>query len=128
MSGATFFAVAFGGAVGALGRYVLSNGLQGMLGTAFPWGTMGVNVSGSFFMGLLFAVIVRGDVPPEFQALVAVGVLGSFTTFSTFSLETLTLLQEGAWVRATVYAMGSLALGLAAVAAGFLLAGGYRRP
>lgn len=128
MSGATLVAVGVGGALGATARYLVSGGLQGMLGDAFPWGTLGVNVSGSFLLGLLFAAVVRGSIPPEFQALLAVGILGSFTTFSAFSLETLALIQEGAWVRAATYALGSLALGLAAVAAGMALAGGLRRP
>ncbi|HSM06455.1 MAG TPA: fluoride efflux transporter CrcB [Longimicrobiales bacterium] len=128
MSGATLVAVGVGGALGATARYLVAGGLQGMLGDAFPWGTLGVNVSGSFLLGLLFAAVARGSIPPEFQALLAVGILGSFTTFSAFSLETLALIQEGAWVRAATYALGSLALGLAAVAAGMALAGGLRRP
>ena len=128
MSGATLVAVALGGALGALLRTFVSSGLQGMLGPAFPWGTLGVNVSGSFLMGILFAAVQRGTIPPEFQALLAVGLLGSFTTFSAFSMETLTLLQEGAWIRAVTYAAGSVVLGLGAVAAGFALAGGFRRP
>jgi len=128
MSGATLVAVALGGALGALLRTFVSGGLQGMLGPAFPWGTLGVNVSGSFLMGILFAAVQRGTIPPEFQALLAVGLLGSFTTFSAFSMETLTLLQEGAWIRAVTYAAGSVVLGLGAVAAGFALAGGFRRP
>jgi CrcB protein len=98
-----------------------------MLGPAFPWGTLGVNVSGSFLMGVLVAALERGTLPPEFQALLAVGILGSFTTFSAFSLETLALLQDGAWGRALAYALGSLALGLLGVAAGMALAGGFRR-
>jgi CrcB protein len=121
-------AVALGGALGASGRYVLSSTLQALLGEGFPWGTLGVNLLGSFLLGLLFAAVQREAIPPEFQALLAVGVLGSFTTFSTFSLETLSLLQEGAWGRALIYAFGSLLLGLAGVALGVSLAGGLRRP
>lgn len=127
MTTATLLAVALGGALGALGRYLLSTGLQEWLGPAFPWGTLGVNLAGSFLLGLLVAVVQRGAIPPEFQALLAVGALGSFTTFSTFSLETVSLLQEGAWGRAATYVATSLLLGLAAVAAGIALAGGLRR-
>lgn len=128
MNSTTLLAVALGGALGASGRYVLSSTIQGLLGDRFPWGTMGVNLLGSFLLGLLFAAVQREAFPPEFQALLAVGVLGSFTTFSTFSLETLSLLHEGAWGRALIYALGSLFLGLAAVALGVWLAGGLRRP
>ncbi len=127
MNGATLLAVALGGAFGATARYLVSSGLQGMLGPAFPWGTLGVNVSGSFLMGVLVASLERGTFPPEFQALLAVGILGSFTTFSAFSLETLALLQDGAWGRALAYVLGSVALGLMGVAAGMALAGGFRR-
>jgi CrcB protein len=123
----TFLAVALGGALGASGRYVLSTALQRLLGDGFPWGTLGVNLLGSFLLGLLFAAVQREAIPPEFQGLLAVGVLGSFTTFSTFSLETLTLFHEGAWGRAIAYVLGSLLLGLAAVALGVSLAGGLRR-
>lgn len=127
MTSTTLWAVALGGALGASGRYLLSTVLQRLLGDGFPWGTLGVNLLGSFLLGLLFAAIQREAIPPEFQGLLAVGVLGSFTTFSTFSLETLTLLHEGAWGRAATYALGSLVLGLAAVALGVALAGGLRR-
>ena len=119
---AVLVAVALGGAVGAVGRYGLSAWVQG-LGAGFPWGTLSVNVSGSLLMGVLAGLLQRGIVPPEFQALAAVGILGSFTTFSAFSLEALQLLQAGAWVRASAYVAGSVLLGLAAVALGVRLTG-----
>ncbi len=127
MTTATLLAVALGGALGALGRYLLSTGLRGWLGPDFPWGTLGVNLLGSFALGFLFALVQRQAIPPEFQALLAVGVLGSFTTFSTFSLETFALVQEGAWGKAVWYVGSSLVLGFAAVAVGIALAGGLRR-
>jgi CrcB protein len=86
-----------------------------------------VNLLGSFALGFLFALVQRQAIPPEFQALLAVGVLGSFTTFSTFSLETFALVQEGAWGKAVWYVGSSLVLGFAAVAVGIALAGGLRR-
>ncbi len=87
----------------------------------FPWGTLAVNVVGSFLMGGLAAALQRGAVPPEVQALAAVGILGSFTTFSAFSLETIQLLHEGAWARALAYIGVSVGVGLLAVVAGMRL-------
>lgn len=131
MTLATLLAVALGGAVGALGRYVMSVGLQARIqdwsGVGFPWGTLGVNLLGCLLLGIFFALVQRYDLPAELQALLAVGLLGSFTTFSTFSLETLQLLQEGDWGKAAVYVVVSLLLGIAAVAVGIALAGGVRR-
>lgn len=132
MTAATLLAVALGGALGALGRYVLSTGLQtrlqGWTGVGFPWGTLGVNLLGCLLLGVFFALVQRQDLPGELQALLAVGVLGSFTTFSTFSLETVELLQDGDWGKAAAYVVVSLLLGIAAVAGGIALAGGVRRP
>lgn len=116
-------AVAFGGAVGAVGRYTLSTWIQGALGGSFPWGTLGVNVVGSFLMGVLVAAVQRGSLPPEFQTLAAVGILGSFTTFSAFSLETVSLLQEGAWARGVSYVAASVLVGLAAIITGMWIMG-----
>jgi CrcB protein len=118
---ATLIAVAGGGAAGALGRYGLSVWVQRGLGMGFPWGTLAVNVVGSFLMGGLAAALQRGAVPPEVQALAAVGILGSFTTFSAFSLETIQLLHEGAWARALAYIGVSVGVGLLAVVAGMRL-------
>lgn len=123
MGPATLVAVALGGAVGALGRYTLSTWLQNLLGPSFPWGTLGVNLLGSLLMGMLFAAVQKGALPPEFQTLAAVGILGSFTTFSAFSLETVRLLQEGAWERALAYVGVSVVMGVAAVLLGIRIVG-----
>lgn len=94
-------AIAGGGAIGALSRYWVSTGVYGLLGREFPWGTLAVNVLGSFAMGLLYILMLeRSVMTPELRAAVLVGFLGSFTTFSTFSLETLTLVQQGEMPRA----------------------------
>ena len=119
---ATLLAVTLGGAVGALGRYLLSTWAQG-LGDNFPWGTLSVNLLGCFLMGVVVALLQRGTLPAEVQALATVGVLGSFTTFSAFSLETVRLLQEGDWDRALAYVGVSVVIGLGAVVAGMRLAG-----
>ncbi|MDT8340989.1 MAG: fluoride efflux transporter CrcB [Longimicrobiales bacterium] len=123
MSPATLAAVAVGGAVGALGRFGLASWVQHTLGAGFPWGTLAVNLTGSFLMGSLAGALQRGLLPPEAQVLAAVGILGSFTTFSAFSLENVRLLQEGAWGRALVYMAASVGVGLMAALAGLALAG-----
>ena len=88
----------------------------------FPWGTLAVNLLGSFVLGLVVRAAELGELSPTMRAFLAVGVCGAFTTFSTFSWETLALMQAGAWTRAAAYAVGSLLLGLAAVGLGLLVA------
>ncbi|WP_022949257.1 fluoride efflux transporter FluC [Methylohalobius crimeensis] len=93
------FAIAFGGAVGALLRFFISSGVSAWLGPGFPYGTLVVNVLGSYLIGLMSEALLleRVAVATEFRAGVLVGLFGSLTTFSTFSVETLALLQQGAW-------------------------------
>ena len=90
-------AIALGGSVGAVVRFLVANGIYGWLGRGFPYGTLFVNVSGSFLMGLLTELLVqRFAVTAEYRAAVLVGFLGAYTTFSTFALETVLLFdQEG---------------------------------
>ncbi|MDH5444282.1 MAG: fluoride efflux transporter CrcB [Gammaproteobacteria bacterium] len=93
--------IALGGALGAVMRYLVSTGVHSILGRGFPYGTLTVNVMGSFAMGFLFVYLMeRSSLGPEWRALILIGFLGAFTTFSTFSIETLNLLQSGAIVRA----------------------------
>lgn len=116
--------VASGGALGATARYLAAGWVQDFTGGFFPWGTMTVNVAGSFLLG--FAMIWLQDTlaSAEMRNLVTIGFLGSFTTFSTFSYETLAMMRDGEWWRAGGYAAGSLFLGLLAVVAGGALAAG----
>lgn len=114
----TLLAVASGGAFGAVARYLASGWVQDWTGGFFPWGTFFVNALGSFLMGLSMVWLQSSMTSSEMRSLVTIGILGSFTTFSTFSYEALGLLRDGAWWRAGGYVAGSVVLGLAAVVAG----------
>ena len=97
-------------------RYGASLGVYSLLGRGFPYGTLFVNVSGSLLMGVLSIVMLeRFNVGPEWRAAILVGLLGSFTTFSTFSLETLNLLEQGDVMRAMANIAFSVIVCLAAV-------------
>ena len=90
-------AVAAGGALGALLRYGMSLGVHGLLGRGFPYGTLTVNVTGSLAMGVLYVLLLeRSALGPEWRLALLVGLLGSFTTFSSFAIETLVLV-DGAY-------------------------------
>jgi CrcB protein len=116
-------AIAGGGALGAMARFGVSTGVYRWLGRDFPWGTLTVNGLGSFAMGLLFVLLLeRALLAPELRAAVLIGFLGSFTTFSTFSLETLTLIEQGEAVRALLNVLGSVLLCLGACWAGIIAA------
>jgi CrcB protein len=93
-------AVASGGAAGAVGRYALSYLVNQATGAVFPWGTLAVNLLGSFLLGFLTGLAVESFVSPRMRALFGVGFLGSFTTFSTFALESLNLMRRGEWMAA----------------------------
>lgn len=109
-----------GGAIGSAFRYGLAVWLQSWLHVGgFPWWTLIANVLGSFLIGLVMAGFLNGSLPEASRLFFAVGVLGGFTTFSSFSYETLTLLQKGETAKALLYVASSLLLGLLAVVAGF---------
>ena len=116
-------AIAAGGALGALMRYWVSNGAYQLLGRDFPYGTLAVNVLGSLAMGLLYVLLVeRSAAAPEWRALLLVGVLGAFTTFSAFSIETLNLLEDGALLRAVLNIVLSVVVCVAAAWLGVVVA------
>ncbi len=125
----TLLVVALGGATGAIARYLLSGWVQATSGGSFPWGTLLVNASGCLALGFVavwLQTLVSADGP---RALITIGFLGSFTTFSAFSFEALTLLRAGEWWRAGGYTLGSVAIGILAVALGAALAGWtFQRP
>ncbi|MFS0553213.1 fluoride efflux transporter CrcB [Brevibacillus sp. 179-C9.3 HS] len=115
-----WIAVAVGGAVGSLGRYLLSLAANQ---PGWPWGTWVANVSGSLIIGILFVVgKERGFLSPALYLLFATGVMGGFTTFSSFSLEVVSFWGEGQLLRGTMYALLSLGVSLLSCAAGIWLA------
>jgi len=115
-------AIAVGGAGGALLRFWCSQGVHAFLGRGFPYGTLTVNVAGSLLMGLLFVLLTEREfVPAEWRALLLIGVLGSFTTFSTFSVETLNLVEQGELMKAALNILFSVSLCLIACWAGIIL-------
>jgi CrcB protein len=116
-----FLMIAAGGAFGAVARYGLSGMVQSLMNTAFPAGTLVVNSLGSILLGLSFHLLEGVGLSPEVRSLVTIGFLGAFTTFSTFSYESLVLLEGGEWGRAGVYMGGSVALGILGVALGIIL-------
>lgn len=122
MNAQTILAVAVGGAAGSVGRYVVMSAVGQWLGSGFPWGTLLVNVLGSFIMGVLVELSALAWSPsPEIRALLVVGVLGGFTTFSTFSLDVGYLIERHQTAAAAVYAIASVALSVGALFLGLAL-------
>ena len=115
--------VFLGGGLGAALRHGVNRAALALFGPAIPAGTIIVNVVGSLAMGLLIGILaaVPGGTSQNLRLFVATGVLGGFTTFSAFSLDALTLWERGKSAAAIAYVVGSVALSLAAIAAGFLL-------
>jgi fluoride exporter len=123
-----WLSLALGGAVGTLARYELGRWVHGWAGTAFPWGTLAINVAGCLALGFLTRLGQTATISPETRGMLTVGFCGAFTTFSTFSFETVALLQDGESLKAVTYALGSLLLGIAAMTAGMGMAGLVLRP
>jgi len=122
VSASLLFAVAAGGAVGALARYLVTTSAGRLLGHGFPWGTVIVNVVGSLIMGVLVDILARRwSAPPEARVFLVTGCLGAFTTFSTFSLDIVTLYERHALAEAAAYTLGSVVVGVAALFLGMWL-------
>jgi CrcB protein len=117
--------IAVGSALGGVSRYLLGGAVQRAAGAGFPFGTLVVNLTGSFLLGLFLRYAV--DTPtltPEWRAFLTIGFCGGYTTFSTFSYETVALLDDGQWPRAAVYVGLSLGLALIGTLLGFAAARG----
>lgn len=113
--------VALGGAIGAAARYLISNWMTSWFGPDFPWGTFFANVSGSFLIGIVLVLVEGGSLSAEARLLVAVGILGGYTTFSSFSYESLQLITGGAIFATFLNMFGQLALGLVFVYLGVVV-------
>jgi fluoride exporter len=122
-AGITYLWVALGSAIGGSGRYALSGIVANWMGTAFPWGTLTVNVSGCFVIGI-FNALTSADgpllVPTNIRIFVMVGMCGGYTTFSSFSLEFLNLMRDGESLAAVEYILASVIFCLAGVSLGQL--------
>jgi CrcB protein len=116
------FAIALGGALGALGRHFFAGWVHSAAGGGFPWGILAANILGSFLMGALVELFARFGAPfAEARAFLAVGVLGAFTTFSTFSLDVVLLIDRGHLVQAAGYVAGSVVLAVGGLYLGMAL-------
>ena len=113
--------VGAGSFFGGIARYLVSLAMKG-IGSAFPWATMTANIVGCLLIGLLWAAFNRINASSQLNLLLIVGFCGGFTTFSTFSKESLCLLQAGNYFTFVLYALGSVVLGIIAVALGYALA------
>jgi fluoride exporter len=119
-----WIAVAVGGALGSMARFWLAGAMTALTGPRFPWGTLLINVLGSFVIGLVAGITLTPDrvgMHPDIRIFLMTGVCGGFTTFSAFSLQTLELLQTGDVVPAFGYAIGSVILCVVATYCGWLL-------
>ena len=111
--------VGLGGFAGAILRWAVDGWVSGRNPSAFPFGTLVVNLTGSFVLGVLFAWVIERDVlPADVRAPLMIGFVGAYTTFSTLMLESWRLVEDGAWALATANLVGSVALGLVCVVGG----------
>jgi fluoride exporter len=121
----TYLCVALGSAIGGSTRYALSGSVANWIGVTFPWGTLIVNITGSFVIGI-FNTMTTADgvllVPANIRILVMVGICGGYTTFSAFSLESLNLMRNGNWLAAGAYILVSVVFCLVGVWLGHIAA------
>ena len=114
--------IALFGAIGTLARYALQGFVQIRVGSTFPWGTLLINLTGCFFLGLIGQIMLnRIVVSPEWRVAIAVGFFGGYTTFSSFGWEAAKMLEAGEWLRSMTYVAASVVLGLLLSAAGIRL-------
>jgi CrcB protein len=115
--------VALGSGIGGAARLLIGNFIQQRVGSSFPLGTLVVNITGSFILGFLIRyALATPNITPEFRALLTTGFCGGYTTFSTYSFETATLIEDGRYERASLYILLSVGLALLGVFGGFATA------
>ena len=118
----TLVFIAVGGAAGAVSRYLIQGWVEDLAGGRFPWGTFAVNISGSFVLGVVFALAMdRAIMSPEIRVPLMIGFIGSYTTFSTLMLESWRLVEEGDYLFMFGNLIGSVVIGMLAVIAGLAL-------
>ena len=118
-----YFLIAVGGALGSMARYWVGSMVANRMGTKFPYGTFVINITACVIIGFSLTLLARrADINPAWRFLVPVGFIGAYGTFSTYEWETLSTLRSGAFFLASLYAVSSLILGLAAVWGGSMLA------
>jgi CrcB protein len=119
----TYIAIAVGGTVGCWARYAMTNLVQAIYGRDFPYATLSINLLGSFLMGFLFIeALEKLTISPELRTGILTGGLGGFTTFSTFEMETLLLVEQGSFGKAALYLLLSVGLGFLGAFGGAYLA------
>jgi CrcB protein len=115
----TLLIIGTGGFIGSIFRYLVSYSVQSKLATAFPFGTLSVNILGCFFIGVILSLSEKGGLNADWRMFLATGICGGFTTFSAFSNETFSLMRDGQWIYAGSYVAISLLTGLAATLTGY---------
>lgn len=115
----TLLIIGTGGFIGSIFRYLVSRSVQEKFETAFPFGTLSVNILGCFLIGVILSWSERGGITADWRMFLATGICGGFTTFSAFSNETLALMRDGQWMYAGAYVVISILSGLAATFAGY---------
>jgi CrcB protein len=118
----TVLLVGVGGFFGAIARYLVDGLVVARTGAVFPWGTLVVNLSGSFVLGVLFALAIeRTAFPADIRAPILIGFIGAYTTFSTLALDSWRLMESGSYALGLANLVGSMVLGIVAVVGGLLL-------
>jgi len=115
------FAIGAGSFIGGVSRYLLSQFVQVRFYSAFPYGTLFVNILGCLLIGIVFGLSERGNMSPDWRLFLATGILGGFTTFSAFSNETVSMLRDGQFLPASIYIGASIVLGLLATIIGIFI-------
>jgi CrcB protein len=113
--------IGFGGFIGTVFRYLISLGIQNKFLSTWPFGTFTVNIVGCFLIGIVYALSDKGNIPAEWRLFLATGILGGFTTFSSFSNETVNMLRDSQYLYAFGYVLSSVILGISATFAAIFL-------